>query len=218
MQTNPLLKEVFWQEKLSQEKGVTRLIWWYDVKSPSASALWKRAAFWSGQYLAGCPIHWQLFIYRLGKNRLHVHILIAFQWSDMLYLSWKEELNHAVNRVIQLILIMCMLLPQHMNSCYSENELGLDCDAFQSWEIFLTLCANIWHLQNNRWISQNMRRLLASFDRGIKLLIVWQSGLDLLVSSHLARFIDISVTFSGSCYSRKVSKAKIVVTIPNEKH
>ena len=188
------------------------------VRLEVSRPLWKRAVFWSGQYLAGCPIHWQLFIYRLGENRLHVHILIAFQWSDMLYLSWKEELNHAVNRVIQLILIMSMLLPQHMNSCYSENELGLDCDAFQSWEIFLTLCANIWHLQNNRWISQNMRRLLASFDRGIKLLIVWQSGLDLLVSSHLARFIDISVTFSGSYYSRKVSKAKIVVTIPNEKH
>lgn len=136
------------------------------VRLEVSRPLWKKAASWSGQYLAGFPIHWQLFIYRLGENRLHVHILIAFQWSDMLYLSWKQELNHAVNRVIQLILIMSMLLPQHMNSCYSENELGLDCDAFQSWEIFLTFYANIWHLQNNRWISQNMRRLLASFDRG----------------------------------------------------
>lgn len=117
------------------------------VRLEVSRPLWKRAAFWSGQYLAGCPIHWQLFIYRLGENRLHVHILIAFQWSDMLYLSWKEELNHAVNRVIQLILIMFMLLPQHMNSCYSENELGLDCDAFQSWEIFLTFYANIWHIR-----------------------------------------------------------------------
>ena len=156
-----------------------------EVSRPS----WKRAAFWSGQYLAGCPIHRPLFIYRLGENRLHVHILIVFHWSDMLYLSWKEGLNHAVNHVIQLILIMCMLLPQHLNSCYNKNELGS-----RLWYLSVlgsfshVLCKHLTFTEQSVNFTKHAQAPCLLWP-GIKLLIVWQSGLDLLVSSHLARFI-----------------------------